>query len=244
MEVKVKTPPCGRKAEAVNKVGPCGRANRYYIIVIDDAVSIDILILDVAGHDVPGITEVLAGAVADIFIILEQAQGDQTLCLIHAVAGATEVGITVHHLIGFGDLVLAVGEIAADLQHHIGHFLIQLKIPVEPVGLHTAHVGGGVGALNTHHVGQIRSDHIDAVPLFVEVVDRQPKLVSPQVKVYSQVVFFGNLPGYVVGGYPGICQSRIPKGTVQVAPIVINILIACRSVSAVVSKIGQVGKSG
>ena len=128
VNVEVETLISNGKAKTIDEAGTAGGTDGADVAVVDDTVAVDIFVLDVTGlHR----AELLRGRIADVIIVLEESEGDETAHLIHAIAALVLVAIDVVLLVIFADLVLAVGDVATDGHAHVAELVVVAEVAVE-----------------------------------------------------------------------------------------------------------------
>ena len=103
MEIEVESFPCNRNTKTIDKVWTRSSTDGAYITVINDTITIDILILDITRLNS---TKHLLRRVADIIIAGEKALCYETAYLINTIAALILVWIDTVLFIILANLVL------------------------------------------------------------------------------------------------------------------------------------------
>ena len=183
-----------------------GRTDSHLVVVVDHAVAVDVLILDIAGHH---LTELLLRMRADIVVVCKQALSHEAIYLANAISGVELIGISNVLDIVVKDSILRISHIAADCEGPITELIRVAEIAIDTFRLHGAHVGPW-RRLQTEGSWHEIAEHIDAGTLLVEVVGRKRELIVEDRDVDTDVLLSGNLPGHVVGSEGGVVHTVLP----------------------------------
>ena len=169
-------------------------AHLHYVVLVDDAVVVLVLVLEVAGtyH-----VEVLGGRVGNVRLVLEETDDFQPPRLVDAAAHGRQV-VVGHVLDGAELLIASPGEVCADVEAQVFVDLLH------PVGAYFHAVAGhaapvDVGGRDAHH-GRVEvvAGQQDVVAVVVVSVHRQVDLLE-QAEVAADVEAVGRLQLEVLG---------------------------------------------
>ena len=125
MQVEVEALPGHGNTQTIDEIWTVSSANGTDVAIINDAIAIHILVLDVTRLDG---AESLRGGVANVVIVLEQSEGNQATHLTDAVTMLILVGIDIILLVVFSNLVLRqlavlqiVAVIGLTIQGHLAY---------------------------------------------------------------------------------------------------------------------------
>ena len=199
--------PAYGESEAVDDFGNTSPADGYFVIFVDFAVAVDVLVADVARARVAD----LYRRCGDLLRTFEESQCDEPEPLVDLVADGFLPGIG-HGAVVFEDLVSVERVVTHDAQR-----------PVPPrIGIADRHFDTfvldfadvAVGVVDHTEIGRNAcAAQVNAFARLFEGVELQVELVVQQAHVQSDVGFVGDLPRYVDGIF---VDGRSPVGLVHV----------------------------
>lgn len=199
--------PAYGESEAVDDFGDTSPADGHFVIFVDFAVAVDVLVADVARARVAD----LYRRCGDLLRTFEESQCDEPEPLVDLVADGFLPGIG-HGAVVFEDLVSVERVVTHDAQR-----------PVPPrIGIADRHFDTfvldfadvAVGVVDHTEIGRNAcAAQVNAFARLLEGVELQVELVVQQAHVQSDVGFVGDLPRYVDGIF---VDGRSPVGLVHV----------------------------